>query len=91
MKKDMKIMFGDKVFIEDEYPNLIFAKNGELYTIDGKKVLVIGVAYSVDKEYRLMYGHKLFKDEQLTKKEKENILNKYKDKHINIILSHHFL
>jgi len=34
-------MFGGKVFIESDYPNLIFAKNGELYTIDNKKVLVM--------------------------------------------------
>lgn len=55
-------MFDGNVFVEEEYPNLIFAKNGELYKIDGKKVLVIGGAYSVDKEYRLLYGHRWFKD-----------------------------
>lgn len=81
-------MFGGKVFIESDYPNLIFAKNGELYTIDNKKVLVIGGAYSVDKDYRLTYGHQWFKDEQLSQKEMNNILDKYKDKHIDIILSH---
>lgn len=81
-------MFGGKVFIEDEYPNLIFAKNGELYTIDGKTVLVIGGAYSVDKDYRLAYGHRWFKDEQLTESEKEEILRKYSGKHVDIILSH---
>ena len=51
-------MFGGKVFIEKEYPNLIFAKDGEEYNIDGKSVLVIGGAYSVDKDYRLLYGYK---------------------------------
>ena len=81
-------MFGGKVFIEEKYPNLIFAKNGELYNIDNKKVLVIGGAYSVDKNYRIIYGHPWFKDEQLSKEEMDNILNKYKGQHINIILSH---
>ena len=81
-------MFGGKVYIEEEYPNLIFAKNGELYDIDNKKVLVIGGAYSVDKNYRIIYGHPWFKDEQLSKEEKDNILNKYKNEHIDIILSH---
>lgn len=81
-------MFGGKVFVEEEYPNLIFAKNGELYNIDGKKVLVIGGAYSVDKEYRLLYGHRWFKDEQLTEEEQNSILDKYKGKHVDIILSH---
>ena len=81
-------MFGGKVFIEEEYPNLIFAKNGELYDIDNKKVLVIGGAYSVDKNYRIIYGYPWFKDEQLSKEEMDNILNNYKDEHIDIILSH---
>ena len=35
-------MFGGKAFIEDNYPNLIFVKDGEIYNIDGKSVLVIG-------------------------------------------------
>ena len=52
-------MFGGKVFIEEEYPNLIFAKDGEIYNIDGKKILVIGGAYSVDKQYRLLSGLKM--------------------------------
>ena len=81
-------MFGGKVFIESNYPNIIFAKNGELYTINNKKVLVIGGAYSIDKNYRLIYGYKWFKDEQLTTKEMNDILDKCKDKHIDIILSH---
>ena len=81
-------MFGGKVFIEEEYPNLIFAKNGELYDIDNKKVLVIGGAYSVDKNYRIIYGYPWFKDEQLNKEEMANILNKYKGQYIDIVLSH---
>lgn len=81
-------MFGGKVFIESAYPNLIFAKNGELYNIDNKKVLVIGGAYSIDKDNRIMKGIPWFKDEQLTKKEMDDILIKYKGKHIDVILSH---
>ena len=81
-------MFGGKVFIEEAYPNLIFAKNGELYDIDNKKVLVMGGAYSVDKNYRIIYRYPWFKDEQLSKEEMDNILNKYKGQHIDIVLSH---
>ena len=83
-----KEMFGGKVFIEDEYPNLIFAKNGELYNIDGKSVLVIGGAYSVDKYYRIINKKPWFKDEQLKEREKITILNKYKNTHVDVILSH---
>lgn len=81
-------MFGGKVFIEEEYPNLIFAKDGETYNIDGKKILVIGGAYSVDKQYRLLHGYKWFKEEQLTKKEMDTILSKVKGKHFDIVLTH---
>jgi len=81
-------MFEGKVFIESEYPNIIFAKNGEIYNLDGKSILVVGGAYSVDKDYRLMYGYHWFKDEQLSEKEKNDILKKYSGKNIDIVLSH---
>ncbi len=81
-------MFGGKVFIEEDYPNLIFAKDGESYNIDGKSVLVIGGAYSIDKEYRLRYGYQWFKDERLNEKEQETILKKVKGKHFDIVLTH---
>ena len=81
-------MFGGTVYMEDNYPNLIFAKDGEIYNIDGYKVLVIGGAYSVDKEYRLLYGRKWFKDEQLTEKEMDDILNKVRGEHFDIVLTH---
>lgn len=81
-------MYGGKVFIEDDYPNLIFLKNGEVYTINNKKVLVIGGAYSIDKNIRLTYGWHWFKDEQLNKSEMNMILEKYQGTHVDVILSH---
>lgn len=81
-------MFGGKVFIEEKYRNLIFAKNGELYNLGDKRVLVIGGGYSVDKFYRLLNGHQWFENEQLTSKEMDYILNKNKGQHVDIILSH---
>lgn len=44
---------GGTVYVEDAYPNLLFAKDGEVYDLDGQSTLVIGGAYSVDKWYRL--------------------------------------
>ena len=41
------------VWVEDKYPNLLFAKDGEVYDFDGYKCLVIGGAYSVDKYWRI--------------------------------------
>ena len=85
--KEKKI-HGGKVFIEDDYPNLIFLKNGEVYTINNKKVLVIGGAYSIDKNIWLTYGWHWFKDEQLNKSEMNMILEKYQGTHVDVILSH---
>lgn len=64
-------MFGGQVYIEDEYPNLIFAKNGELYNFNGKSVLVIGGAYSIDKNYRIGKGYPWFENEQLSELERK--------------------
>lgn len=40
------------VWYQPEFPNILFAKDGEIYNINGNKTLVIGGAYSVDKYYR---------------------------------------
>ena len=41
------------VFMEDEFPNIRYFKDGRTYEINGHRTLVIGGAYSVDKWYRL--------------------------------------
>jgi 3-oxoacid CoA-transferase subunit A len=81
-------MYGGKVYIEDEYPYLVFAKDGEEYIINGKKILVIGGAYSVDAEYRLMNGIEWFKDEQLSEEEMNMIMYKVKGKEYDLVLTH---
>ena len=45
---------GGIVFWEPEFPNLLFAKDGEIYTLDGYKCIVIGGANSVDKHLRVL-------------------------------------
>lgn len=55
---------GGKVFYEEDYPNLIFAQDGEIYDFDGKKAVALGGAYSVDKYYRLRNGLPWFDTEQ---------------------------
>lgn len=55
---------GGKVWLEPKFPNLIFAKDGELYDFGGKKAIVLGGAYSVDKDWRIAYGYRWFPDEQ---------------------------
>jgi 3-oxoacid CoA-transferase subunit A len=41
------------VFVESEFPNIRYFKDGRTYEINGHRTLVIGGAYSVDKWYRL--------------------------------------
>lgn len=55
---------GGKVWWQPEFPNLIFAKDGEIYELGGKTVIVLGGAYSVDKSYRLAHGYRWFTTEQ---------------------------
>lgn len=52
------------VYVESQYPNILFAKDGEVYNFHGKKVMPIGGAYSVDKYYRLRHGLQWFESEQ---------------------------
>lgn len=55
---------GGLVYVEPEFPSLLFAKDGEIYDFGGKKAVVLGGAYSVDKFARLYYGAPWFPDEQ---------------------------
>lgn len=59
-----RIWHGGLVLTEPEYPNLLFAQDGEVYDFNGKKAVVIGGAYSVDKYYRLSHGLPWFPTEQ---------------------------
>lgn len=81
---------GGTVYIEDEYPNLLFAKDGEVYDLDGQKALVIGGAYSVDKPYRIQNGWKWFADEQPSAEIKARVEQKLEqlDWKVDVVLSH---
>ena len=45
----IRSFYGGKVFYEPKYPNILFAIDGEIYTFNEKKYIVIGGAHSVDK------------------------------------------
>lgn len=86
--------WGGKVLVEDEFPDLKFALDGEIYkipTINGEKdAIVIGGAYSVDKYYRLKVGANWYSSEQPSdniKNKVEEVL-KLRNQKIDIILSH---
>ena len=66
---------GGFVWIQPEYPNLLFAKDGEIYQFDGKTVITIGGAYSVDKHYRLAVGAPWFGTEQPDERTKGQVMS----------------
>ncbi|MDR0851618.1 MAG: metallophosphoesterase, partial [Clostridiales Family XIII bacterium] len=59
-----EIWNGGMVFVQREYPNLLFAKDGEIYDFDGLRCIAIGGAYSVDKYHRLQNNWGWWADEQ---------------------------
>lgn len=83
------------VFVEDEFPDIFFAKDGEVYdflTSDGstKKAIAIGGAYSVDKQYRILNNWGWWADEQPSKEIKKRVeqVLAERDWNIDIVLSH---
>ena len=76
------------VYYEEEYPTLLFAKDGEVFELNDKKVFCCGGAYSVDKFYRLENHLSWFEDEQLTSDEMDTIFNSIKDKKFDYVVTH---
>ena len=85
-----KLYRGGTVWYEEEYPNILFAKDGEIYDFDGKKCIVIGGAYSVDKFYRLAMGWHWFPDEQPSPEIKRRVEEQLASVHymVDAVLSH---
>ena len=81
---------GGFVYNEIKYPFLLFAKDGEVYNLDGKQYIVIGGAYSVDKYFRLRNGHGWWEDEQPSYEIKQRTEKKLDDINwkIDVVLSH---
>lgn len=82
--------YGAKAYQEKRYPNILFAKDGEYYSIGDRKFLVIGGAYSTDKYMRLEEGWPWFESEQPSPDIKMHVketLEKLNYK-VDVILSH---
>lgn len=78
------------VYYEEEFPNILFAKDGEIYDLDGQSHIALGGAYSVDKFYRLQGHGKWFPDEQPSDEIKARVKNKLDSVNwnVDIVLSH---
>lgn len=70
---EQRAYHGGKVWTQSEYPNILFAIDGEIYDFNGNSCIVIGGAYSVDKYYRLAKGRNWFPDEQPSEGIKANV------------------
>jgi 3-oxoacid CoA-transferase subunit A len=81
-------MVGGNVYIVPQYPNIRYFIDGCGYYIGQYSCLVLGGAYSVDKNYRLMMGYKWFAGEQLTKEEMNKISERCDGSRYDLILAH---
>ena len=79
---------GGKVWVQEKYPQLLFAKDGEIYTIDGKRYIAIGGAYSVDSYWRIKHHAGWWESEQPTEEIKKFVEKQLQANEIDIILSH---
>lgn len=85
---------GGVVYYEEEFPTILFAKDGEIYsfpTVNGvKSCLVIGGAYSVDKFYRLARGYNWFASEQPSEEIKQRVGDHLAEvgNKVDVVLSH---
>lgn len=81
---------GGIVYYEEDFPSILFAKDGEIFNLGGLQTIVMGGAYSIDKTYRLAYGYSWWEDEQPSdeiKRYVENQLDSVKW-NIDVVLSH---
>ena len=83
-----KVWHGGVVYYEELYPNILFAKDGEVYELGGNACLVVGGAYSVDKFYRQSRGWAWWPDEQPSDEAKCKAEGQIKFRKIDVLLTH---
>jgi len=71
-----------------EKDGIYFADNGTILNINGKKCLIVGGAYSVDKPYRLLRGNAWWENEELSVEELKAIQGQVKGKKVDWVLTH---
>ena len=78
------------VWVEQEFPTILFAKDGCRYRINDRTFFVIGGAYSMDKPLRLRLDYPWFPDEQPSDEIKERCRKAIRDHGYkeDVILSH---
>lgn len=79
---------GGRVLYEEEFPNILFPVDGDIFDLEGKKCMPIGGAYSVDKYYRLSSGSYWWADEQPSHNIKQYVEQQLANNHVDFIFSH---
>ena len=81
---------GGVVYYQENYPTVLIGKDGEIFQLNGKRVIVIGGAYSVDKMYRVSHGYGWWPDEQPSEEIKAYVESQLEQINwkIDIVLSH---
>lgn len=77
------------VYVEQDFPTILFAKDGEVYDLNGVQAIAIGGAYSIDWMYRT-YGRSWWPDEQPSPAIKARVEAKLEQLgwKVNVVLSH---
>jgi len=65
--------FGGAGWYEPQYPHIFYAKDGEVFSLEGRQAVVCGGAYSVDKLWRVRMGWTWFEDEQPSEEIKRDV------------------
>ena len=90
--KNMKLIYDEDVcgdvYMEEDWPQIRYFKDWGIYQLGEYRAAVIGGAYSVDKEYRLMRGSGWFEDEQLSTDEMLECTADFMGEEVDLVLSH---
>ena len=80
---------GGTVYVEEQFPSILFAKDGEVYDLNGLQAIAIGGAFSIDWMYRVP-GRSWWPDEQPSDEVKARVEQKLDQLgwQIDIVLSH---
>ena len=79
---------GGTVYVERAWPKLLFAKDGEIYDLEGRRAIAIGGAYSVDMAYRLEMGFGWWPDEQPSEAIMRYVESQLSAHPVDVVLSH---
>lgn len=76
------------VYMQETFPHIKYLKDGGIYMFGTHRTLILGGAYSVDKEYRILMNWMWFPQEQLSKAERDAITANVEGQKFDFVFSH---